>query len=54
MKGGDTMTEQQVKDKLEKQLQLRSERSRVCIEDRDLVGLTDEMVNIAKLLLRDS
>lgn len=45
------MERQKIKETLEKQLQLLSERSENCIEDRDLAALTNEMVTIASLLL---
>lgn len=44
------MSEQQVRETLEKQLQLLSEHSRSCIKDCDLAALTCEMVKIAEFL----
>lgn len=43
------MDRQQIKETLEKQLQLLSERSKCC-DDQDLAALTNEMVNLAALL----
>lgn len=42
---------QKIKETLEKQLQLLSERSWVCAEERDLAALTSEMITLASLLL---
>ena len=45
------MDSQQVKNTLEKQLQLLSERSQQSITDQDLSVLTSEMVKVSVLLL---
>ncbi len=50
MKGGDTVSDQQVRETLEKQLQLLSERSIECAQEQDLASLTCEMVKIAAFL----
>ena len=42
---------QQIKETLEKQLQLLSERSEKSAEDRDLYQLTNAMVSLSALLL---
>lgn len=44
------MSEQQVRETLEKQLQLLSERSKECLREQDLASLTCEMVKIAEFL----
>lgn len=46
------MSDQQIREALEKQFQLLSERSQVCYDDRELVSLTEAMVGITSLLLR--
>lgn len=45
------MNRQQIKETLEKQLQLLSERSEKSVEDRDLYQLTGAMVSLSTLLL---
>lgn len=45
------MNNQQIKETLEKQLQLLSERSEKSAEDRDLYQLTNAMVSLSALLL---
>lgn len=45
------MERSEIKETLEKQLQLLSERSEKSIEDRDLYQLTNAMVNLSTLLL---
>nr|DAQ03429.1 MAG TPA: hypothetical protein [Caudoviricetes sp.] len=45
------MDRQQIKETLEKQLQLLSERSEKSVEDRDLYQLTGAMVSLSTLLL---
>lgn len=45
------MNNQQIKETLEKQLQLLSERSEKSIEDGDLYQLTNALVNLSTLLL---
>ena len=45
------MTEKEIQETLEKQLQLLSERSEKSAEDRDLYQLTNAMVSLSALLL---
>lgn len=45
------MDRKQIKETLEKQLQLLSERSEKSVEDRDLYQLTGAMVSLSTLLL---
>lgn len=45
------MNEQQIRETLEKQLQLLSERSRECVQEQNLAVLTCEMVRIAEVLV---
>lgn len=49
-KGEEVMTHQEIKEMLEKQLQLLFEHSSGS-EDRDLIGLTSEMCEIIRILL---
>lgn len=42
---------QKIKEVLEEQLQLLSEHSKKCKEDRDLAAMTYEMVNLVSILL---
>ncbi len=45
------MSNQQILETLEKQLQLLSERSKECAEDGDLVAISNAMLSISQLLL---
>ena len=45
------MDNQQIRETLENQLQLLSERSQSGITDQDLASLTSEMIGVCKLLL---
>lgn len=45
------MTEQHIKETLEKQLQLLSERSKDCATDHELAEMSAEMVRIAAVLI---
>ncbi len=45
------MTEQRIKELLEKQLELLSDRSQECLEGKDLAMLTREMIAVSTLLL---
>lgn len=47
------MTGREVRETLEKQLQLLSERSKACVTNRELAELTTEMLKIAEFLLTD-
>lgn len=44
-------TEAEVKELLEKQLQLLFEQSKQCVREGDLAALTGEMVRVAEILL---
>lgn len=44
------MNNQKIKETLEKQLQLPSERSEKSLDDHSLASLTSEMVNVGRLL----
>ncbi len=44
-------SKKKIKEALEKQLQLLSERSKDCIEDSGLEKLTGAMISLAELLL---
>lgn len=45
------MTKQQIKEMLEKQLQLLSERSKTCELESDLCALTVQMIQVSYFLL---
>lgn len=45
------MTNYEILEMLEKQLQLLSERSKGCLSDGDLVALSNAMISISQLLL---
>lgn len=54
MRGGEGMSKTDVKEILEKQLQLLSEQSNRCVQESELAALTSEMVRVAELLLSSS
>lgn len=45
------MDNQQIKEMLEKQLQLLSERSKACESDGELSRISDSMLEISRLLI---
>ena len=45
------ITNSAIRETLEKQLQLLSERSKNCVTDHELAELTDEMLRVAEVLL---
>ena len=45
-----TMTHEEIKELLEKQLQLLSERSEACYEAGDLPSITEAMIALATLI----
>lgn len=54
IEGGEKVTIQEIKETLEKQLQLLSERSEKCSLDSELVKLSETMIKIARFLTGDN
>ena len=44
------MSDQQIRETLEKQLQLLSERSKACLSDSDLAEISEVMINLSSFL----
>ena len=51
IEGSEKVTNFEILEMLEKQLQLLSERSKGCFSDGDLVALSNVMISISQLLL---